>query len=137
MDGVFRGYGIEVKLKEDDDFLKIAETLTRMGVTSRKENKLFQTAHIYHKKGQYAIVHFKELFAFDGRTAKLTEEDIGRRNIIVKLLSDWNLLQIVDVAEFEKAVKLPVSQIKIIPFRDKHKWILSPKYLIGKKNDKV
>lgn len=136
MDDVFRGYGIEVKLKREEDFLLVKETLTRIGVTSRRDNKLYQTAHLLHKRGYYAIVHFKELFAFDGRRAELTEEDVGRRNTIVKLLSDWNLLEIIDKNDFEKLPKLSVSQIKIIPFKDKDKWELITKYKLGKKLNK-
>ena len=121
----------EVNLKEPDDFLKVRETLTRIGVASRKEKKLFQSCHILHKKGQYYIVHFKELFALDGKKANLSENDVQRRNRIIKLLSDWGLIQIVR----EDAIKdaAPLSQIKVIAYKDKQDWTLESKYNIGKK----
>jgi hypothetical protein len=122
---------VEVNLKEPDDFLKVRETLTRIGVASRKEKKLFQSCHILHKKGQYYIVHFKELFALDGKKANLSENDVQRRNRIIKLLSDWGLVEIVK----EDAVKdaAPLSQIKVIAYKEKGEWILESKYNIGKK----
>tara|TARA_Y100000004_G_C8712187_1_gene326416 strand:+ start:98 stop:526 length:429 start_codon:yes stop_codon:yes gene_type:complete len=122
---------VEVNLKEPDDFLKVRETLTRIGVASRKEKKLFQSCHILHKKGQYYIVHFKELFALDGKKANLSENDVQRRNRIIKLLSDWGLIQIVR----EDAIKdaAPLSQIKVIAYKDKQDWTLESKYNIGKK----
>ncbi len=122
---------VEVNLKEPDDFLKVRETLTRIGVASRKERKLFQSCHILHKKGQYYIVHFKELFALDGKKANLSENDVQRRNRIIKLLSDWGLIQIVR----EDAIKdaAPLSQIKVIAYKDKQDWTLESKYNIGKK----
>jgi len=122
---------VEVNLKEPDDFLKVRETLTRIGVASRKERKLFQSCHILHKKGQYYIVHFKELFALDGKKANLSENDVQRRNRIIKLLSDWGLVEIVK----EDAVKdaAPLSQIKVIAYKEKTEWILESKYNIGKK----
>ena len=120
---------LEVKLKEPDDFLKIRETLTRIGVASRKERKIFQSCHIIHKQGRYFILHFKELFALDGKKSNITSNDIERRNTISQLLSDWGLIELVGTIE-EKA---PLSQIKVLPYKDKKDWILEPKYNIGKK----
>ena len=122
---------IEVGLKEPDDFLKVRETLTRIGVASRKEKKLYQSCHILHKKGQYYIVHFKELFALDGKRANLSENDVQRRNRIIKLLSDWGLVEIVKIDEVKDAA--PLSQIKVIAYKEKHDWTLESKYNIGKK----
>jgi len=122
---------VEVKLKEDDDFLKVKETLTRIGIASWKEKKLFQSCHILHKQGKYYIVHFKELFALDGKRATLIQNDIQRRNTIASLLQDWNLLGIVKQESAED--KAPLSQIKIISFKEKGEWTLSAKYNIGKK----
>ncbi len=122
---------IEVNLKEPDDFLKVRETLTRIGVASRKEKKLYQSCHILHKKGQYYIVHFKELFALDGKKANLSENDVQRRNRIIKLLSDWGLIEIVKENLIKDAA--PLSQIKVIAFKEKGEWSLESKYNIGKK----
>ena len=122
---------VEVNLKEPDDFLKVRETLTRIGVASRKEKKLFQSCHILHKKGQYYIVHFKELFALDGKKANLSENDVQRRNRIIKLLSDWGLVEIVKESAIKDAA--PLSQIKVISYKDKGEWTLESKYNIGKK----
>ena len=122
---------LEVVLKEPDDFLKIRETLSRIGVASRKERKLYQSCHILHKQGKYYITHFKELFALDGKKATLTENDIQRRNTISILLQDWNLIDIVNKSEAEN--KAPLSQIKVLPFKEKKEWNLSAKYNIGKK----
>jgi len=122
---------VEVNLKEPDDFLKVRETLTRIGVASRKERKLFQSCHILHKKGQYYIVHFKELFALDGKKANLSENDVQRRNRIIKLLSDWGLVEIVKEDSVKDAA--PLSQIKVIAYKEKTEWILESKYNIGKK----
>ena len=122
---------VEVTLKEPDDFLKIRETLTRIGVASRKERKLYQSCHILHKKGQYYIVHFKELFALDGKKANLSENDLQRRNRIIKLLSDWGLVEIVKLSEVVNVS--PLSQIKVIAYREKGEWMLESKYNIGKK----
>ena len=122
---------VEVTLKEPDDFLKIRETLTRIGVASRKERKLYQSCHILHKKGQYYIVQFKELFALDGKKANLSENDLQRRNRIIKLLSDWGLVEIVKISEVVNVA--PLSQIKVIAYREKGEWILESKYNIGKK----
>ena len=122
---------IEVNLKEPDDFLKVRETLTRIGVASRKERKLYQSCHILHKKGQYYIVHFKELFALDGKKANLSDNDVQRRNRIIKLLSDWCLVEIVKETEIKEVA--PLSQIKVIAFKEKGEWTLESKYNIGKK----
>ena len=131
-DDIFNGLGIEVSLKERDDFLKIKETLTRIGVSSRKEKKLYQSSHILHKRGRYVILHFKELFELDGLKSDVSEEDIARRNTIVGLLEQWDLL---DVLEEDDALepKLSLAKMKIIPFKEKGEWELIPKYHIGKK----
>jgi len=119
---------LEVTLKEPDDFLKVRETLSRIGVASRKEKKLYQSCHILHKQGKYYIVHFKELFALDGKETNISENDIGRRNRISSLLKDWGLIDIVGSTE----PMSPLSQIKIISFKDKSDWTLETKYNIGK-----
>ena len=122
---------LEVTLKEPDDFLKVRETLSRIGVSSRKEKKLFQSCHILHKQGKYYIVHFKELFALDGKHANLTPNDVQRRNRIARLLSDWGLISVVKA---EAVVDIaPLNQIKVLAFKDKSEWILEQKYNIGKK----
>lgn len=123
---------VEVNLAKEDDFLKVRETLTRIGIASPKDKKLFQSCHILHKRGKYYIVHFKELFALDGKTTNFSDEDKGRRNTIVKLLSDWGLLQIVDKTKIEDP-QTTVNQIKIISHKDKDEWELVAKYNIGKK----
>jgi len=123
---------IEIRLKDDNDFLKIKETLTRIGVISRKDKKLFQSCHILHKKGRYYIVHFKELFALDGKSTNFSEEDRGRRNTITSLLAEWNLLEIVDPTKIEDP-RTPMSQIKVIPYKEKSEWQLEQKYSIGSK----
>ena len=122
---------VEVNLKEPDDFLKVRETLTRIGVASRKEKKLYQSCHILHKQGRYYIVHFKELFALDGKHANLTINDVQRRNRITRLLSDWGLISV----EKPESVSdiAPLNQIKVLAFKDKGDWILEQKYNIGKK----
>ena len=122
---------LEVRLKEPDDFLKVRETLSRIGVASRKEKKLYQSCHILHKQGKYFIVHFKELFALDGKNTNLSENDIARRNTIVNLLNDWGLVDIVGEAE----PSAPLSQIKVISFKEKSEWLLETKYNIGKKRE--
>ena len=122
---------LEVELKEPDDFLKIRETLSRIGVASRKERKLYQSCHILHKQGRYFIVHFKELFALDGKNTNLSENDIARRNRIATLLSDWGLVEI----KGDTDPIAPLSQIKIISFKEKDEWILETKYNIGKKRE--
>ena len=123
---------VEVKIAEEEDFLKIKETLTRIGVASRKDNKLYQSCHILHKQGKYYIVHFKELFALDGKPSDFTDEDKGRRNTIIQLLQEWGLVKVVE-AESIKEPKAPMSQVKIIPHKDKANWILEAKYNIGRK----
>jgi hypothetical protein len=123
---------VEVSLEKDDDFLKIKETLTRIGVSSRRENKLWQSCHILHKRGKYYIVHFKELFALDGLPTNLSEEDIARRNTISNLLEEWELLEIVDPEQTDEPT-IGVNKIKILPFKEKDNWELCPKYHIGKK----
>ena len=120
---------LEVTLNEPDDFLKVRETLTRMGVASRKEQKLFQSCHILHKQGRYFLVHFKELFLLDGKKSNLESSDLERRNTIAQLLSDWGLVNIVNKSACES--KAPLRQIKIVSFRDKSSWELCPKYNIG------
>ena len=122
---------LEVTIKQPDDFLKVRETLTRIGVASRKDKTLYQSCHILHKQGKYYIVHFKELFALDGKKATLVANDIQRRNTIAILLQDWNLIDIVKPTEAED--KAPLSQIKVLPFKEKKEWNLSAKYNIGKK----
>ena len=131
-DDIFRGYGVEIELIEDDDFLKIKETLTRIGISSRKENKLYQSCHILHKRGKYAILHFKELLSMDGLETNISENDIARRNTIVNLLEEWELLDIIDPDKTEEPV-VGLNQIKILPFKEKDDWELIPKYHIGKK----
>ena len=122
---------VEVRLKQPDDFLKVRETLTRIGVASRNENKLYQSCHILHKQGRYYIVHFKELFLLDGKESNFSENDVQRRNKIAKLLSDWGLVDIVNETLVEDASS--ISQIKIIPYKEKAEWELVPKYSIGSK----
>ena len=122
---------IEVTLNEPDDFLKVRETLTRIGVASRKEKKIYQSCHILHKQGRYYIVHFKELFALDGKHANLTQNDVQRRNRIIQLLSDWGLITIMNVSKITDIA--PLNQIKVLAYKEKHEWILETKYNIGKK----
>ena len=124
---------LEVTIKQPDDFLKVRETLTRIGVASRKDKTLYQSCHILHKQGKYFITHFKELFALDGKKSTLVENDIQRRNTIAILLQDWNLIDIVEKTNVEN--KAPLSQIKVLPFKEKKEWTLSAKYNIGKKVD--
>jgi hypothetical protein len=123
---------VEVSLAEQDDFLKVKETLTRIGVSSRKEKVLWQSCHILHKQGRYYIVHFKELFALDGKPSSITENDIQRRNTIAKLLEEWGLIKLVNDHIIGENLA-PLHQIKIIPFREKNEWELVAKYNIGKK----
>ena len=123
---------VEVLLSEPDDFLKVRETLTRIGVASRKEKKLYQSCHILHKQGKYYIVHFKELFALDGKKANLSVNDVQRRNRIVQLLSDWGLVSILNSDSVTDIA--PLNQIKVISYKDKSDWMLETKYNIGKKN---
>ena len=122
---------VEVALNEPDDFLKVRETLTRIGVASRKEKKLYQSCHILHKQGRYFIVHFKELFALDGKHANLTLNDVQRRNRITQLLSDWGLISVVKAESVSDIA--PLNQIKVLSYKDKGDWILEQKYNIGKK----
>tara|TARA_E500000178_G_scaffold321424_1_gene345296 strand:- start:391 stop:801 length:411 start_codon:yes stop_codon:yes gene_type:complete len=122
---------LEVVLNEPDDFLKVRETLTRIGVASRKDNKLYQSCHILHKQGRYFIVHFKELFLLDGKKSNLEENDVSRRNTIAQLMSDWGLITIQDKSKMTPMA--PMRQIKIISFKEKNEWELCPKYNIGNK----
>ena len=123
---------LEVRFNEPDDFLKVRETLSRIGVASRKDKTLFQSCHILHKQGKYYIVHFKELFALDGKDTNLSENDIARRNTIANLLADWGLVDVVGTTKIEAA---PLSQIKVISFKEKGDWKLETKYNIGKKKE--
>jgi len=124
---------VEVTLNEQDDFLKVRETLTRIGVSSRKEKVLYQSCHILHKQGRYYIVHFKELFALDGKPSNISENDVQRRNAIAALLEEWGLVKILNKRIMENNIA-PLHQIKIISFKDKDEWELIPKYNIGKKS---
>ena len=126
---------VEVVLNEPDDFLKVRETLTRIGVASRKEKKIYQSCHILHKQGRYFLVHFKELFALDGKQANLTVNDVQRRNRIAQLLADWGLISIIDVTKIQDIA--PLNQIKVLAYKDKQDWILETKYNIGSKKKKV
>ena len=126
---------IEISLGEPDDFLKVRETLTRIGVASRKEKKIYQSCHILHKQGRYYIVHFKELFALDGKHANLTQNDVQRRNRIVQLLADWGLVDIMNVEKIQDIA--PLNQIKVLSYKDKGDWILETKYNIGSKKKKI
>jgi len=126
-----QGDMLEVTIKQPDDFLKVRETLTRIGVASRKDKTLFQSCHILHKQGKYYITHFKELFALDGKNSTLSLNDIQRRNTITLLLQDWSLIEVVDKTKVEG--KAPLSQIKVLPFKEKKDWNLVAKYNIGKK----
>lgn len=123
---------VEVKIAEEQDFLKIKETLTRIGVASRKDKKLYQSCHILHKQGKYYIVHFKELFALDGKSTDFSDEDKGRRNTIAVLLQDWDLIKIVDDKQVDQP-RAPMSQVKILPHKEKNEWELVAKYNIGRK----
>ena len=125
---------IEVTLNEPDDFLKVRETLTRIGVASRKEKKIYQSCHILHKQGRYFLVHFKELFALDGKHANLTSNDVQRRNRIAQLLSDWGLVEVLNTDQIKDIA--PLNQIKVLAYRDKGDWILETKYNIGSKKKK-
>ena len=126
---------IEISLGEPDDFLKVRETLTRIGVASRKEKKIYQSCHILHKQGRYYIVHFKELFALDGKHANLTQNDVQRRNRIVQLLVDWGLVDILNADKIQDIA--PLNQIKVLSYKDKGDWILETKYNIGSKKKKT
>ena len=124
---------VEIVLKESDDFLKVKETLTRIGVASRKEKTLYQSCHILHKQSKYYIVHFKELFALDGKPYNFSDTDVARRNTISNLLEEWNLVKLVDVEKTKDPI-LPLNQLKILSFSEKEEWTLTPKYNIGKKS---
>ncbi len=130
MNDLFRGVGVQVLLNEREDFLKIKETLTRIGLASRKDKTLYQSCHILHKQGLYAIVHFKELFLLDGKPSTITEEDLGRRNTIANLLSEWKLVKLVDESSTLQPIA-PLNLIKIVSYRDKGQWNLVSKYTIG------
>ena len=123
---------IEVRLKDDDDFLKVRETLTRIGVASKKDKKIFQSCHILHKQGKYYIVHFKELFALDGKPTNFSDDDIARRNTIANLLDEWELIELAEPSRTDDPVA-PLNQIKILPFKEKDQWELVAKYNIGRK----
>jgi len=123
---------LEVKLAEEEDFLKIKETLTRIGIASHKEKKLYQSCHILHNRGRYFIVHFKELFLLDGKESDFTEDDLGRRNTIASLVEQWGLFRIVDYKRFDEP-KTPLNKIKVLPFKDKDEWTLVSKYTVGRK----
>jgi hypothetical protein len=123
---------VEVRLKNAEDFLKVRETLSRIGLASKKDNTLYQSCHILHKQGKYYIVHFKELFLLDGKDSSLSEGDVARRNRIIHLLDEWELIEVVDYKMIEEPIS-PLSQIKIIPFKEKNKWNLITKYTIGSK----
>jgi hypothetical protein len=125
---------LEVKLKNEDDFLKVKETLTRIGVASRKDKTLYQSCHILHKRGKYYIVHFKELFALDGKNTDFEDNDLGRRNAIANLLSEWGLVEVVNKDKSSLPIA-PLSQIKIISYKEKNEWELTAKYNIGKKRE--
>ena len=127
---IFNGLGVEVKLHSDEDFLKVKETLTRKGISSRKEKKLYQSCHILHKRGRYAIMHFKELFILDGLESNISDDDIGRRNTITNLLEEWGLLVVIDEFEEDEPM-LGVNKIKIISHKEKSEWEMIPKYHIG------
>ena len=127
---IFKGLGIEIKLNSEEDFLKIKETLTRIGISSRKEQKLYQSCHILHKRGRYTIMHFKELFEMDELETNISDNDIARRNTIVDLLEEWELLEVIDDG-FEDEPMANIGQIKILSYKDKDDWELIPKYHIG------
>jgi hypothetical protein len=129
---IFNGVGVEVTLNKPDDFLKVRETLTRIGVAAKKENVLYQSAHILHKQGLYAIVHFKELFMLDGKPTDIVDNDLARRNTIAKLLEEWNLVKVIDPDKIKENLA-PLAQIKIISFKEKNDWQLVAKYTIGRK----
>lgn len=130
-ENIFEGLGVEIKLNSEEDFLKVKETLTRLGVSSKKENKLYQSCHILHKRGRYAIMHFKEMFILDGLESDISEDDVARRNTIVKLLIEWGLVSAVDPKSYSTP-QLSLARLKIISHKDKGNWELIPKYHIGK-----
>jgi hypothetical protein len=128
---IFEGLGVEIRLKNEEDFLKVKETLTRIGVSSKNDKKLYQSCHILHKRGRYAIMHFKEMFVLDGLDSDMSTDDLGRRNTIVKLLVEWGLVEAVDPKKYEQP-QLSLARLKIIPHKEKKEWTLVPKYHIGK-----
>jgi len=128
---IFEGLGVEVHLNKEEDFLKVKETLTRIGVSSKSEKKLYQSCHILHKRGRYAIMHFKEMFVLDGLESDMSTDDLGRRNTIVKLLTEWGLIDPVDPKKYADP-QLSLARLKIIPHKEKKEWTLIPKYHIGK-----
>lgn len=132
MTDVFNGIGVEIDLPDDDSFLKVKETLTRIGVASNKTKTLFQSCHILHKQGRYAIVHFKELFLLDGKPSSFTEDDKARRNTIANLLEEWELVKLVNPVVSEEPT-MPLNMIKILPHKEKSNWVLTPKYNLGRK----
>ena len=129
---IFDGLGVEITLKTQEYFLKVKETLTRIGISSRTDKKLWQSCHILHKRGKYAIMHFKEMFVLDGLSSDISDEDLGRRNVIVKLLVEWGLINAVDDEEYKEPM-IPLSKLKIISHKEKGDWQLIPKYHIGRK----
>ena len=131
-DDIFDGLVVEITLKTKEDFLKVKETLTRIGISSRTDKKLWQSCHILHKRGKYAIMHFKEMFVLDGLSSDISDEDLGRRNVIVKLLVEWGLIVPVDEEEYKEPM-IPLSKLKIISHKEKGDWQLIPKYHIGRK----
>ena len=131
-DDIFDGLGVEITLKTKEDFLKVKETLTRIGISSRTDKKLWQSCHILQKRGKYAIMHFKEMFVLDGLSSDISDEDLGRRNVIVKLLVEWGLIDAVDEEEYKEPM-IPLSKLKIISHKEKGDWQLIPKYHIGRK----
>ncbi len=131
-DDIFKGFGIKIALEDEDSFLKVRETLTRIGIASRKEKTLFPSCYILHKRGQYAILHFKELFALDGKSTDICENDVARRNTIALLLQDWELVKILDDKEIENNT-VDMSQIKILTHKEKSEWNIAHKYSIGAK----
>jgi hypothetical protein len=132
IEDIFSGHGVEINLKNKEDFLKVKETLTRIGVSSKKDKKLYQSCHILHKQGRYAIIHFKELFSLDGKPTNFDDEDLGRRNTIVALLEEWSLIEVLD-SEKIKDPRAAMNRIKVITHKDKPDWTLVSKYNIGKK----
>lgn len=131
-DDIFRGFGVEITLPDPQNFLKVKETLTRIGISSKKEKKLWQSCHILHRRGRYVIIHFKELFGLDGNEITFSEEDLCRRNTIVNLLEDWGLVDIIDQNKTEEPVA-PMSAIKVLSFKEKPEWVLEAKYAVGRK----
>ena len=128
---IFEGLGVEVRLNKEEDFLKVKETLTRIGVSSKTEMKLYQSCHILHKRGRYAIMHFKEMFVLDGLESDMSTDDLGRRNTVVKLLTEWGLINPLDSKKYAEP-QLSLARLKIIPHKEKKEWTLVPKYHIGK-----